>query len=226
MKRNRKTGKTQDKKNQSSGNKKSANKVNRVVKGRQQWADHLTEKAKQENYPARSVYKLMEIQKKFTIIQKGSRVLDFGCAPGSWLLYAAKTAGENGRVNGIDLKSVEIELPSNATAFVGDIFDMNEELAAVVGKGYDVILSDMAPATTGRKDVDEARSIALCQAALKAASDLLETGGNFVCKIFQGGDFKHFENDFKAIFSSHSIFRPESCRKSSKEIYIIGKGRK
>ncbi|MBI9092871.1 MAG: RlmE family RNA methyltransferase [Desulfobacterium sp.] len=187
-----------------------------------QWADHLTQKAKAENYPARSVYKLMEIQKRFRVIKKGGRVLDLGCSPGSWLIYAAKTAGASGTAVGIDLKPVETKLPDNAVAHTGDIFEMEPTLGEAVGNGYDSVLSDMAPATTGRKDVDSARSFDLCEAALRVACDLLAPGGNFVCKIFQGAEFKQFEKDVKSRFAQHKIFKPESCRKSSKEIYIIG----
>ncbi len=191
-----------------------------------QWADHLTQKAKAENYPARSVYKLMEIQKRFRVIKKGGRVLDLGCSPGSWLIYAAKTAGASGRAVGIDLKPVETNLPDNAVAHTGDIFEMEPTLGEAVGNGYDSVLSDMAPATTGRKDVDSARSFDLCEAALRVACDLLAPGGNFVCKIFQGAEFKQFEKDVKSRFAQHKIFKPESCRKQSKEIYIIGIGKK
>lgn len=191
-----------------------------------QWADHLTQKAKAENYPARSVYKLMEIQKRFRVIKKGGRVLDLGCSPGSWLIYAAKTAGASGRAVGIDLKPVEAKLPGNAVAHTGDIFEMEPTLGEAVGEGYDSVLSDMAPATTGRKDVDSARSFDLCEAALRVACDLLAPGGNFVCKIFQGAEFKQLEKDVQSRFAQHKIFKPESCRKSSKEIYIIGIGKK
>ncbi|MGD9731973.1 MAG: SAM-dependent methyltransferase [Desulfamplus sp.] len=216
-------------------------------KGKQQWADHLTEKAKHDNYPARSVYKLMEIQKKFNIIRKGNKILDLGCAPGSWLIYAAQIVGQSSDKNsgdkiggnqgvavGIDLQKVTVPLPSNATAIQGDIFDFNQDndssdlhdsLAQNIEKGYDVVLSDMAPATTGRKDIDTARSFQLCEAALKVACERLATGGNFVCKIFQGSDFKLFEQSVKASFKQYAVFKPESCRKASKEIYIIGKGK-
>jgi len=193
---------------------------------KQAWADHYTRKAKQDRYPARSVYKLMEIQKKFTVIRKNDKVLDLGCAPGSWLIYAAETAGTGGKALGIDLKSVEVKLPGNAQALTGDIFDRDKAFTASVGDGYNVVLSDMAPATTGRKDIDAARSFELCRAALSKALDLLVFNGNFVCKIFQGSDFKQFETDVKARFKNHRIFKPESCRKSSKEIYIIGIGKK
>ena len=204
---------------------KQKNKKNR-------WADHLTQKAKTEKYPARSVYKLMEIQKKFKVIQKNSRILDLGCAPGSWLIYASKIAGPEGKVTGIDLKEIKIQLPANAVFFKGDIFnmesslDMKSGLAESIGKDYKTVLSDMAPSTTGRKEIDAARSFDLCMAALNCALELLSCGGNFVCKIFQGNDFKRFESEVKKNFMHCNIFKPESCRKASKEIYIIGKTKK
>ena len=202
--------------------------VQKKKRGRKgnQWADHLTHKAKAENYPARSVYKLMEIQKKFKVLKKGDMVLDLGCAPGSWLIYAAKTVGSTGTAHGIDLKEVSVALPGNAMAHVGDIFQMHENIAAPAGKRYDTILSDMAPATTGRKDIDASRSHALCEAALEKALELLGPGGHFVCKIFQGAEFKAFEKAVQQHFKQHRIFKPESCRKSSKEIYIIGLSKK
>ena len=193
---------------------------------RNKWADHLTQKAKAEKYPARSVYKLMEIQKKFKIIPKKSMVLDLGCAPGSWLIYAAETTGPEGKVAGIDLKEIKIKLPVNAVSHTGDIFNMDDGLAVSIGKGYKTVLSDMAPATTGRKEIDAIRSFDLCMAALNCALKLLAPGGNFVCKIFQGADFKKFESAVKTNFMQHHIFKPKSCRKASKEIYIVGQNKK
>ena len=186
------------------------------------WADSLTLKAKKENYPARSVYKLKEIQAKFKVLKKGDSVMDLGCSPGSWLLYAALCVGSKGRVIGVDLKKVDIKLPGNASAFVGDILDIPSELDNFASKGCDVVLSDMAPATTGRKDVDAIRSFELCETALNCAIKLLKPQGNFVCKIFQGSEFKEFEKRVKSKFQISKIFKPDSCRKASKEIYIIG----
>ena len=131
-----------------------------------------------------------------------------------------------GSAHGIDLKAVEVPLPVNAVAHVGDIFEMHENVATPSGKNYDAVLSDMAPATTGRKDIDAARSQALCEVALAKALELLKHGGHFVCKIFQGSDFKIFEKQVQQHFKQHRIFKPESCRKSSKEIYIIGLSKK
>lgn len=190
------------------------------------WEDYYTRKAKKDKYPARSVYKLIEIQQKFTILKKDDRVLDLGCSPGSWLIYTAKTVGSKGLVVGIDLKPVVSRIPSNACTYVGDILNLENSVATSVGNGYDVVLSDMAPATTGRKDIDSYKSFELCKVAYECAVEKLSPGGVFVCKIFQGEQFKEFINSVKIEFSKLKIFKPESCRKSSKEIYIIGIGKK
>lgn len=184
--------------------------------------DHYTILARKENYPARSVYKLKEIQQKSGLLKKGWKVLDLGCAPGSWLLYAAEQVGPSGRVAGIDLKQVDIPLPSNAKAVVGDVFDFD---FTPFDPPFDLVTSDMAPSTTGRKDVDAARSYELSLAALDVALKLLKPGGAFVCKIFQGSGFDSFVATVKKRFKSNKIFKPQSCRKESKEIYIIGIGK-
>jgi 23S rRNA (uridine2552-2'-O)-methyltransferase len=204
--------------------RKKAGKKN--VKGANQWEDHLTRKARSEGYPARSVYKLMEIQNKYSVIKKNDTVLDLGCAPGSWLLYASRLAGQNGKVFGIDLKAIDIELPPNVAAVQGDILAMNEAVFWDSTEGLDAVLSDMAPATTGRKDVDALRSFELCEMALTVATEYLCKNGAFVCKIFQGNDFKAFQKRVKSFFQECRVFKPESCRKQSKEIYIIAKGMK
>ncbi|MCG8632955.1 MAG: RlmE family RNA methyltransferase [Desulfobacterales bacterium] len=191
-----------------------------------QWADHLTRKAKSQGYPARSIYKLEEIQNKFKVMKKGHTVLDLGCAPGSWMLYAAKQVGGQGKVFGIDLKAVEIKLPENITAIQDNILRLeNPEFIDQVD-GFHTVMSDMAPATTGRKDVDALRSFELCRMALDVALKNLRVQGNFICKIFQGNEFKAFEKEVKTAFRECKVFKPESCRKQSKEIYIIGKGKK
>jgi 23S rRNA (uridine2552-2'-O)-methyltransferase len=195
-------------------------------KGKNKWADHYTLKAQKEQYPARSVYKLQEIQKKTLILNKGQRILDLGCAPGSWLLYAAEVTGGKGEVVGVDLNPVTITLPVHVKTCVADMLIADDEFRAFVGDGYDVVISDMAPSTTGIKVVDVSRSSVLCEAALNLAEEVLVPGGNFVCKIFQGPDFEIFLNRIKTGFSKHKIFKPQSCRKASREIYIIGMGKK
>lgn len=184
--------------------------------------DHFTRKAKNEDYPARSVYKLKEIQSKFTLIKKNDRVLDLGCFPGSWLIHAAELTGQGGRVYGIDLNLVTVKLPPHAKAFEGDILEPASSISEIFEGKYQVVLSDMAPATTGMKDVDAARSFELSSMALSVAERVLEKGGSFVCKIFQGEDMTTFIENVRAVFEKHKLFKPESCRKQSKEIYIIG----
>ncbi|MEE8430329.1 MAG: RlmE family RNA methyltransferase [Candidatus Desulfatibia sp.] len=193
---------------------------------RNRWQDHYSRRAKKEKFPARSVYKLQEIQRKYNLIKKGDKVLDLGCSPGSWLLLAAKLTGAGGRVVGVDLQPVSIEIPSNARVYKADILSINDEFFRSEGQDFNIILSDMAPATSGSKHVDSARSFNLCQAALSIAQNMLIPGGSFVCKIFQGEDFKAFSDSVKSSFNKTRIFKPQSSRKASREIYIIGLGKK
>ena len=183
------------------------------------WQDHYSRQAKKDQFPARSVYKLAEIQKKHRLIKKGDTVLDLGCAPGSWLLYAAKLTGPKGRVIGVDLKPVSIQLSSHTKIISADVFTLDIES---LEKDFKVVLSDMAPATTGHSIVDAARSYNLCEAALNIAQSILLPGGSFVCKIFQGPDFNLFLDAVRAEFKRLKIFKPQSSRKASKEIYVIG----
>ena len=195
-------------------------------KKQQRWTDHYSERAKKERYPARSVYKLKEAQKKYRLIRKGDQVLDLGCSPGSWLLYAAELTGKRGKVLGIDLQPVVIQIPFQAETLKVDILTIdrawieNEDLAS----RFNVVLSDMAPATTGNKVIDAERSYRLCQAALNIAQMVSRPGGSFFCKIFQGEEFKKFSDSVGRRFKNHKIFKPQSSRKESKEIFILGMG--
>lgn len=192
---------------------------------RNPWEDHYARKARKEQYAARSVYKLQEIQKRVRLIRKGDRVLDLGCAPGSWTQYAADVTGPNGRVLGIDLKPLKVTLPPQAEAVVGNIFDLDDSLRQMMAPGFDVVMSDMAPSTTGHRATDAARSAVLCEAALQIAEDHLVEGGHFVCKILQGIDFISFSDAVKTAFSNRKIYKPQSSRKASREIFIIGLGK-
>ncbi len=199
--------------------KRSKTKANR-------WEDHYSRRARKERFPARSVYKLKEIQAKFGLIKKGDKVLDLGCSPGSWLLYAAELTGRDGAVVGVDLKPVSAQLPPHVRVYSGDLLTLDENPLAALETHFNVILSDMAPATTGIRTADSARSYDLCRAALTIAQSRLVSGGAFVCKIFQGEDFKIFIDAAKKIFLKLKIFKPQSSRKASKEIYIIAMGKR
>jgi len=188
-------------------------------KKKNQWQDHYTRRAKKEHFPARSVYKLQEIQQKHRLIKAGDTVLDLGCTPGSWLLYAAKITGDKGRVVGIDLNPVTAQVPAHAQVITADVFALDVES---LGNNFNVVLSDMAPSTTGHKDVDATRSYNLCETALSIAQHVLVPGGSFACKIFQGPDFEQFLGSVRTNFKTTKIFKPQSSRKASKEIYVIG----
>jgi 23S rRNA (uridine2552-2'-O)-methyltransferase len=200
--------------------------MKRSAKKHNQWQDHYTQQAKKERFPARSVYKLEEIQKKYHIIKKGNNVLDLGCAPGSWLLYSANLTGSTGRVIGIDLAPVTINVPLHVTVYTNDILSMDDDFLKSLGTNFNVVISDMAPSTTGNKFVDSTRSFDLCLKALSIAQMTLTTGGSFVCKIFQGEDFRTFIDSVRPVFKNHKIFKPKCSRKASKEIYVIGFGKK
>ena len=199
--------------------------MKRSAAKRNRWEDHYSRKARKERFPARSVYKLKEIQQKYRLIRRGDRVLDLGCSPGSWLVYAAELTGKAGEVIGVDLKPVSVALPSQARTHQLDILAQEEASLEALGGEFSVVLSDMAPSTTGSKAVDGARSYALCEAALSVASAKLKPGGSFVCKILQGEDFKTFLDSVRERFNGCRIFKPQSSRKASKEIYVIGLGK-
>jgi len=190
------------------------------------WEDHYSRKAKKEHFPARSVYKLKEMQLKYNLIKKGDKILDLGCSPGSWLLYVADLIGNKGQVVGIDLKPLSIKIPSHVRIYTGDILSLDDELFESIGIDFNIVMSDMAPATTGNKNVDTARSFNLCQAALSIAQKTLITGGSFICKILQGENSKEFSDSVRISFNKHKIFKPQSSRKASREIYIIAFGKK
>jgi 23S rRNA (uridine2552-2'-O)-methyltransferase len=189
------------------------------------WADHYTRKARAEGYAARSVYKLQEIQVRHRILRPGDRVLDLGCAPGSWLKFAAQAVGPRGSVVGIDLKPVTIALPGHVQTLVADLQDADAAFWAHLGSAFDVVLSDMAPATTGNRYTDAARSLDLAVRALETARTRLKAGGRFVCKIFQGQETGAFGEAVRRHFEETRLFKPRSSRKASKEIFVIAMGK-
>lgn len=185
--------------------------------------DHYTDKAKKAGFAARSVFKLEELDRRHRILAPGMSVLDLGCAPGSWTQYAARAVGKSGRVVGIDITPMAAPAP-NATILTTSIFDAQGELARLAEAGFDVVLSDMAPSTTGISDVDEARSLDLARAAMAAAFAHLRAGGDFLCKVFQGGDTKKWIDEIRRSFKSVDLVRPDAVRRDSREIYVLARG--
>jgi 23S rRNA (uridine2552-2'-O)-methyltransferase len=185
--------------------------------------DRFHQKAKREGFLARAVYKLEEIDAKLELFHAGDRVLDLGCAPGSWLQYARQQVGERGALVGLDRGPLQ-RPPAGARIVVGDV--MTIDIAALRGElpAFDVVLSDMAPDTSGIRQVDQARSEALFERALEIASQVLAPGGNFVGKLFQGPDFKRLTEAVRTRFAAMKILKPESSRQISIEQYVSGKG--
>jgi 23S rRNA (uridine2552-2'-O)-methyltransferase len=190
--------------------------------------DHYFKKAKEENYAARSVFKLEEIDKKYKLFKPGQVVLDLGASPGSWSQYASQKIGGQGKVLGVDLKPVTVSL-KNAVFIQADLRDLKlEEIFKQYGfqPPFDLVLSDMAPNTTGIRFTDQARSMELCELALDVARRFLKPGGHFVCKLFHSDDFTKLRDEIKKDFQKFEAVKPESTRKISKEIFLVGINKK
>lgn len=186
--------------------------------------EFFTQKAKKEGYPARSVYKLEEIDKKYHLIRIGDSVLDLGCAPGSWLLYCSQAVGHKGKVVGIDIVDLNIQLPKNCVFLKTDVMDFKISQLKELGNKHNVVVSDMAPSTSGVKFVDAGRSLELSQRAFEIACEVLSFSGNFVCKIFEGYEADKFINEVKKSFNFVKRLKPKAVIKQSKEFYIIASG--
>lgn len=186
--------------------------------------DHYFKKAKDQNFAARSVFKLEEIDQKLKIIHANNKILDLGASPGSWSQYCSKKIGPNGRILGVDLTEISIKLP-NAQFIQADLRDINLEAifeAHGFNSPFDVVLSDMAPKTTGIRLTDQTRSFELCEIALNVARHFLKKDGHFVCKLFHSDDFTVLRDMIKKEFSRFEAVKPDSTRKISKEIFLVG----
>lgn len=195
--------------------------------------DEYFKKAKAEGYLARSAYKLLEIQKRREIIRPGMAVLDLGCAPGSWLQVASELVGPAGLVVGIDLSPVTADMPANVVTMQGDMTakSANELLAPLAEKRrhdpdkptmYDVVISDMAPNTSGAGD--HFRSVRLCEAILELLPGVLRPGGSLVYKVFEGETYPDLVKRTGALFAECRGLKPRATREVSTEMYVIATG--
>jgi 23S rRNA (uridine2552-2'-O)-methyltransferase len=184
--------------------------------------DRYHQRAQAAGFRARAVYKLEELDQAHGILRAKDRVLDLGCAPGSWLQYAATRIGEGGRMVGID--RAEVPGVAGARVLVGDVFEVTPEELLGDLDAFDVVLSDMAPDTTGIRHVDQARSEALFERALELAVATLAPGGRFVGKLFQGPDFRKLIDACRARFEQVKTVKPASSRQFSIEQYVVAKG--
>jgi 23S rRNA (uridine2552-2'-O)-methyltransferase len=198
--------------------------------------DHWSLKAQKEGYPARSVYKLKEMDGKFGLFRPPSgsaalKVLDLGAAPGSWSLYALRKLETRCLLTAVDLSPLSRQYDKglfegeNCCFIQGDITEAAVREAILARGPFNVVLSDAAPATTGNRSVDTLRSLALAEAVLGYAETVLEPGGSLVVKVFQGGDTATILKRIRELFKTGKSFKPEACRSESFETYYLGLGR-
>lgn len=189
--------------------------------------DFWSRKAFSEGYPARSVYKLQEIDAKFGFIKKNYTVLDLGAAPGSWTTYLLRQMDGSGKVVSCDLNPLAKDVKADNLTFIQGDLNAAEIRKQIKAMGpFDLVVCDAAPKTTGNKMVDTARSEQLVEMAVWYAQDMLKQGGNFCVKIFQSGAQQTILKQMREIFTKAQGFKPEACRKESFETFLIGVGKK
>jgi 23S rRNA (uridine2552-2'-O)-methyltransferase len=190
--------------------------------------DHYFKKAKKDNFVARSIYKLEEIDKKYKVLNAGDSVVDLGYHPGSWVQYTAQKIGESGDLVGIDIKPLSKQLChlKNVRLYEMDVYDVEKTEDLGVESKFDVVLSDMAPNTTGIKSVDQDRSLGLVEMVFSLYPVFLKEGGNSVVKVFDSNAAQQFLKENRKLFKTFHLLKPKSTRSVSKEFFVIGIGYK
>jgi len=195
--------------------------------GQQQWLsrqlnDPYVAAARREGWRSRAAYKLIEIDDRFKLLKPGQRVIDLGAAPGGWTQVAVKRGATH--VAGVDL--LPVDPVAGAELVEGDFTDpeMPKILMDLLGGPADLVLSDMAPNTTGHSGTDHIRIMGLAEGALDFAMEVLAEGGGFVAKVFQGGSEQTILNTMKKAFATVKHVKPPASRKESSELYVVALG--
>jgi len=189
------------------------------------WEDHYTRRAREEKWLARSVYKLEEIDKKVHLLRPGDRVLDLGCYPGSWSQYSVTKVGQKGEVVGVDLREPDRFSSPRFRFIAADVLTLDVAwLKERVGT-RELVISDLAPATSGIPVTDTSRSLELARGALEIALAVLKKGGHFLCKVFEGEEVRAFRTELGKHFARVQTLRPSAVRKASREIYLLAMNR-
>jgi 23S rRNA (uridine2552-2'-O)-methyltransferase len=191
---------------------------------KRQLNDPYVAAARRQGYRSRAAFKLIELDERFHLLTRGGRVVDLGCAPGGWTQVAAERVGRHGRVVGVDL--AETAPVAGATLLRADLNDPASvgAIMQALGGGADIVLSDMAPATTGHAATDHLRIVALAEAAFAVAEEILEPGGIFLAKVFQGGADADLLGRLKQSFAELRHAKPPASRAESAETYVVAKG--
>ncbi len=191
------------------------------------FSDKYVIQSQQEGYRGRAAYKLIELDKKYHLIQPGMRVIDLGAAPGSWSQVAARKVGQKGQIIASDILPMD---PIEHVDFIPGDFREQNILDTIIKKAenkpFDLVLSDMAPNMSGMPAVDQPRSMYLAELALELAVLLLDRKGSFLVKVFHGEGFDEFVRRLRENFNSVSIKKPDASRPRSKEVYALARGRK
>ncbi len=189
--------------------------------------DQYVKQAQQQGLRSRAAFKLMELDERYDLIQKGMRIVDLGSAPGSWTQVAQKVIGNNGQIIALDI--LPMETIQGVTFIQGD-FTEDQPLALLEetlnGKNVDLVLSDMAPNMSGMGAVDQPRAMYLAELALAFAEKWLDPGGSFVVKVFHGEGFDEFVRQTRCLFDKVKVRKPSASRPRSREVYVLGSGRK
>ena len=186
--------------------------------------DRYVKSARDAGWRSRAAYKLLQLDKRDRLIRPGMRVLDLGAAPGGWSQVAAAAVGSSGRVIAVDI--LAMEPITNVVCVQGDFNESRvfEEVKATCGKGgFDLVLSDMAPNISGMKDVDQARTMRLADSAFAICEETLKVGGDFVVKVFQGGDLDNYVQALRHRFTRVVLRKPAASRDRSSEIYALAR---
>lgn len=191
---------------------------------KRQLNDPYVQRAKDEGYRSRAAFKLLELDRQFHLLKKGARVVDLGAAPGGWTQVAAAKVGKTGKVIGIDITPVE-PIPG-AEIIAMDFLDdaAPDRLKEMLDGEADLVMSDMAAPATGHKPTDHLKIMALCEAALMFAREVLKPGGAFVAKVLQGGTERSLLEEMKRSFARVAHAKPPSSRADSAEMYVVATG--
>jgi 23S rRNA (uridine2552-2'-O)-methyltransferase len=189
--------------------------------------DPYVKQAQQQGWRGRAAFKLIELHEKYGLIRSGMCIVDLGAAPGSWSQVACKLTGKRGRVIALDILAMQ---PLEGVEFIEGDFTEDEPLQALeslLGNTQpDLVLSDMSPNISGVSASDLPRAMYLAELALTFASQRLKPGGNFLCKVFQGEGFDGFLQQCRSDFEKVVVRKPRASRPRSREVYVLGRGRK
>lgn len=181
--------------------------------------------AREQGYKSRAAFKLLEAQERYGFIKEGSRVVDFGAAPGGWMQVASRLAGPGGKVVGVDIDPIRLN-EKNVKALKVDVHDPKVAAAVkeAVGGEVDVVLSDLAPSVSGVWELDQTRQVDLTLRVLELSRELLKGGGSFFCKLFEGERSQEVRNELKKAFVSVRVIKPAASRNASSELYYYCEG--